>query len=404
MQAEALQNQDIAQEAADFLLQEEIAREAEAYLREHSNLRDDTETWCAEVLDGSMRTEFTFNFDGEELYDQGEPPRSIGEIFRNATADAETLAMSHPELAFELRRREIEGDGEYQDMLKMMRGELPNTMIVVSDAPAELHNFSKNVGGYNITRRQTMQRTIIRNMDNTITIRTQSLDRSDREGLEDIYHSLGEEPQAGELLGQRIYKNLNKDEQDGLQDQIRQVYDDRLRTKLGGEWYAGRNPAEMVNTFEFVRKQSDLIEAFIHASQQPDLNKSQIDRLHYNLAAAMEARWEGTSIKTANGDPNMEMYYAGQEAEAGNKSFSGCGMTIDMEAAGYGNKTQEVHCPFCRKKQIADPCSPNQKCVNKDCEAEVIDGKVVFEGHGTATKAKTFGKFLIETLKPESDN
>lgn len=373
--------------------------------------RDDAETLCAEVLDGRINTEIFLTFQDNELYDNSDPPRAMGKIFNDAITDAEQLRKSDPRLGgVELPRRIIEGD-EYEEMLAMMRGELPNTMIVESDFPHGLMNETQNVGGYNVVRKQTMLRIITRQPDNTIRIRTGSLDRSDRAGLEAIQNRFGRQPQEGELLGQRIHENMNDDEQEALMGELTAIYDGKLSEQYGGKWIAGRSDFERANTYDFVRQQGDLIDAFINAASQVDLNKSQKENLLYQLSAAMTARWEGTADTQYSQNPILEMHYAAEEARAGNKSFSGCGLTLNPENsdgqgglsdAGYGNKIKEMHCPFCRKKQMGDPCSPNQKCVNEKCGAEVKDGKVVDKGDWrNLTK---LGDLVIEALKPEQSN
>jgi len=389
MQAETLLNRPRPQQTAEY----------------HQR-RDDTTTFCAEVLDGNMQTEFSFTFDGSEFY--GHDGRALTPIFDKAIVDAEKLARVSPKLAAAEKPRRFIERGELDDMFAMARGELPNTMIVESDFPYALKNETSNLGGYNVLRQQTMQR-VITFANNTLTIRSQSLDRSDRRGLEAIYHYLGVEPKEGELLGQRVHKNLNSDEQAALSDKLRDIYDDELTAQHGGEWFAGRTPAERANTYDFVVAQSDLLDTFLQASSQVDLNSTQKNRLRYQLIAAIDARWRGDPIKVVN-NPLMEMFLAGQEAEASKKTFSGCGLTIDAESAdslaelGYGNKTEEMHCPFCNKKQIGDPCSPNQKCKNKACEAEVRGGKVIYEGHKSKPKTRQYGRFALEVLGPEHNN
>jgi hypothetical protein len=370
--------------------------------------RDDAETMCAEVLDGRINTDITLTFDGQELYDNSDPPRAMGKIFGDAITDAERLMASSPKLGrIELPRRLIEKE-EYQEMIDMMLGKLPNTMIVESDQPHALKDETENIGGYNVHRRQTFQRIITRESPNTIRIRSGSLDRSDRDGLEAIYHHLDTDPQKGELLGQRIHRNLNADEQDVLQEELTGVYDATLSSKYNVKFVAGRSDLERANTYDFVRKQGDLIDAFTRASSQIDLNESQKENLLYQLSAAMTARWEGKADTKYAQDPLLEMHYAAEEARAGNRSFSGCGLTLNSDSennlsdAGYGNKIEEMHCPFCRKKQFGDPCSPNQKCTNKKCEAEVKNGKVTYKGHGRSLTK--LGEFVTEGLRPEHSN
>src|SRR5690349_17502586 len=98
----------------------------------HIRFHDDETTWFAEILEGSMRTAPEYRFDGHELY--ARDGARVGDIFEGSIEAAKAMVARNPSMAFELRRRRIEHD-EYRDMLAMARGELPNTMVVVSDFP-----------------------------------------------------------------------------------------------------------------------------------------------------------------------------------------------------------------------------------------------------------------------------
>src|SRR5690606_20043780 len=113
---------------------------------------------------------------------------------------------------------------EYQDMLAMARGDLPNTMVVVSDFAPERMNATRDVGGYNVTRKQTMLRVITRSADGKLKMYSQSLDGSNRKALESMYAFLGFDVRHGELLSQRIHTDIDKHEQELLVDQLMGVY------------------------------------------------------------------------------------------------------------------------------------------------------------------------------------
>lgn len=313
----------------------------------------DTATWLAEVLPGQMRTPFEYTFDGYELYasDGG----SMGEIFDDSIARAKNL----PD--YELRRRHIE-KAEYDDMLSMMRGNLPNTMVVVSDFPPELMNIKEDQGGYNAERKQTMLRVLVRTPDNKLQMYSQSLDHSNRTALEAIYGHLGKQAEPGELLGQRINLELDEYEHQFLIDELVGVYDRSMAAQFGGDWYAGQANGLRVNTYDFVCSQADLLNAHLNGGGD-----------EYNLAAAMLARWQSASEspdiaeRSYDYDSSFgmgitsqimamnEMADAGSAARASGMTFSGCGMTMgspersgammslfgQLDEAGYGNKLEE---------------------------------------------------------------
>ncbi len=315
----------------------------------------DTVTWLAEVLPGSMRTPFEYSFDGQELYavDGGK----LAEIFDTAVREAEEMPE---DLAFELRRRKAEKQ-EYNEMVDMMRGSLPNTMVVVSDFPSELMTATKDVGGYNVTRKQTMLRVLAKTPGGTLKMYSQSLDGSDRQALEALYRHLGHDAQPGELLGQRMHIELDETEQEFLIDELTGVYDRQLAVRYGGQWHAGQLNGERRNTYDFARSQTDLLNAYLATTNGFTGNKKD-----YNLAAAMEARFRNHlsrpySLKHDDYDIGIvahvmamdEMTRAGEKARATGKSYSGCGITAgapgegfdaasQLEEAGYGNQSTEA--------------------------------------------------------------
>jgi hypothetical protein len=347
---------------------------------------DDISTWLAEVLDGSMRTPFEYSFDGHELY--ARDGSALKTIFKDAICDAEKIADSSPNLTFELRRRYIEME-EYGDMIAMAKGQAPNTMVVVSDFPPELMDTDQDVGGYNVARKQTMLRIITRNEQGGIEMRSQSLDGSNREGLEALYGELGFVSQPGELLSQRMQLDLEVIDQQYLVDRLMGVYDRSLESQHGEPFYAGRKQQDNRNTYDFVCSQYDLLNAYLAGAQT--------DEEKYNLAAAMTARFkqktpiyiEQKSHYIQSFSVAIEMELAGRAAAEEGKVFSGCGASLaakgseaELEQLGYGNKTstessyafdKKMFCVVCqappKEKAPKKMCGPCGIC--KDCDAKL---------------------------------
>jgi hypothetical protein len=326
------------------------------------NLRayNDTTTWFAEALNGSMRTPFEYAFDGHELY--AEDGSAMGPVFKKAWEEGERLAKRQPGLQFEKRRRQHELN-EYYHMLAMARGEAPNTMIVVSDFPAELMQATSDVGGYNVRRKQTMLR-VVYWQNGKMHMVSQSLDGSDRQALEAMYTDLGERAEAGELLGQRLQQNLSEIDQTFLVDRLMGVYDRALAAKYGGVYRAGR-AGTVKDTYAFARSQADLVNRWVAAELEGTLT----DWDKYNIIAALEARFEKPpsslsapvavgvvsyeSIAYASMQPPValerELRSMGDLARSAGKSFSGCGGTLksgvggienELGQLGYGNKAE----------------------------------------------------------------
>lgn len=336
-----------------YELESKLSPEHRAVDRYERHYNDIT-TLAAEMLDGRMQTTFEYSFDGEELY--ASDNSALGEIFETAQKESYGIAANDPRLTCEIRRRGYELD-EYYEMVAMAKGDGPNTMVVVSDPPKELDEWGEDVGGYNFKRRTTMLRVITRLPSGKLSVTSQSLDRSDRDGLENIYRFFDQEPKPGELLPQRI--KINSDRQGSLVDELTQEYDRTMETKFGGRYLAGRTPGEGDNTYEFVCGQDDLLREFMQLSQS--------DETLLGLVAALENRWNkyksGGDLKSKFVELSgglsaySEIQFMAEMAAGQGKTYSGCGMTIsgknEMEALGYGNKAEEKSdqdCEFISKK------------------------------------------------------
>jgi hypothetical protein len=279
-------------------------------------------------------------------------------------------------------------------------------MVVISDFPPELKDAKKDLGGYNVSRQQTMMRIITLGEDGVLRITSQSLDSSNRQALEAIYATMGEEPEEGELLGQRIHRQLPESWQDNLADNLTKVHDISLTQQYGGEWHAGisqRPDRNMVNTYEFVLAQRDLIDLFV---QEKLSNPTKAEKLRYNLAATATARHEEylkryNSNSTAPGIVSHasvisvdriansrglmhELEREGTKAARSGRTFSGCGASVSanemedgfsdkdsLSSLGYGNKAGSGG----SKSKIEGDCEfVSKKC--PECKAKNVKTKV----------------------------
>ncbi|MFO0782026.1 MAG: hypothetical protein U0524_04045 [Candidatus Saccharimonadales bacterium] len=387
----------------------ETAEQLQPKFDQYERHVDDTETWLAETLNGSMRTRFEFDFDGQELYAQD--GGALGGVFDDAIKSAQVIAKENPALLFELRRRVIER-GEYDDMLAMARGELydengeeVNVMVVTSDFPPELMSASEDVGGYNVDRQQTMLRIISRQVDGTISVTTQSLDRSNRRALESVHNKLGFTAEDGELLGQRVALRMPEEWHSQLVDNLTNTYDESLEEQYGGKWHAGIKQEKIlpIDTYEFACAQTDLIEWF--AGEK--LKDSQAaEKLRYQVAATARKRWENYCSATNNTqevliapvnsivghaqrqtDLLFEIALATIEAQNAGLTFSGCGASVsapgmggakgELSQLGYGNKSDEDdYGPLtfeCTEghKNTRPRGKLISKCGTKDCKGSV---------------------------------
>ncbi len=324
----------------------------------------DLETQFSELVDGAMHTEFDLLFDGIDLY--GPDGRGLDEVTQKGLDHAKKYVRQNPDMWFNVRRSRIERE-ERTELIEMARGYGPNTMIVVSDYPEELMHATKDIGGYNVTRKQTMLRVFNRHPNGKIKMHSLSLDGSNRKALEEIYRKFGKETETGELLGQRIRSELSEGDQLQLVGDLRQTYDQSLTKQFGGKWFAGRKTADIRNTYDFVCRQRDLIEACVRLQHAGELS----DTIMYNAAATMQKRFEHEEINSqilrsqlSQLDPNIlirELERNGENARYLGKSFSACGATLIAEGftkefglkeAGYGDddSDEDTECTFISKK------------------------------------------------------
>lgn len=357
-------------------------------MQREQELRYDLKTEFAELIDGNMRTSFELRFNGCDLI--GEDGRGMDEVTNKSLNAAEQIASLNPALEFEKRRRGLERE-EFHEIVEMAQGNGPNTMIVVSDFPPELVNAEQDVGGYNVTRQQTMLRVLFRAPNGEVVpMDSQSLDGSNRQALEAIYARFDIEPEDGELLGQRIRVDLSPEQQKTLTDELTGVYDRSLSAQFGGDWYAGRRPVDYRNTYDFVFRQTDLIEECVRLQNLGWFN----DAIMYKMSAAMQERFkanqQSVNIPMA---PDLavlhrEMEAAGARAQEVGMTFSACGVTRGagglnnslenlLSLAGYGNKTSAEDCEFTSKecpecgaenvKTRVKKISETQKCISGSC-------------------------------------
>jgi phage FluMu protein Com len=355
---------------------------------------NDTVTWLAETLYGSMYTSFDFYYDGVDL--RSEDGGSMDDVFDDAIEAAKIIAYENPSLLFELRRRLIERE-ELDEIKAMAAGELfnedgeqVNTIVVISDYPPELMGSSEDLGGYNGKRKQTMARIITKAEDGIISIATQSWDGSNPQAIDAVYGKLGVTPEAGEKLGQRVKLQMPSKWQPQLMGNLTKAYDQSLTEQHGGSWHVGiKQPDDraVVNTYEFAKNQTDLIEWFVELKK---IDSTLAGSLRYNVAATAKARYEEylgaigslsrsdiklglvkpealisfQRIVAARPSIEQELHREGRRAAARGEVFSGCGETVKAETAeesaeaeasalGYGNKsthTSDEECVFVSKK------------------------------------------------------
>jgi hypothetical protein len=239
-----------------------------------------------------------------------------------------------------------------------------NTMVLTTNFPWALENAKEDVDGYNVTRRQSLRRALTVNPDNgKIMLCSQTLDGSNERALSavDAEFDFQINPEE-ERLGQRQTLRLSAEEQAEIMDRSVTAYDTEMSAQFGGEWYAGRRPADYRNTYDFVCQQRDLIDTYKALKLKDELT----EEVMYDMAATINKRFKAEKQGVVSMVPRMdminpaqleqEMERAGYEARVIGQRFSACGSTFgpsgiesSMEQAGFGNKSDE-ECEFISKK------------------------------------------------------
>ncbi len=372
--------------------------------------RNDLETLFAEVLNGEMCTRFEYHYDEARDKLIAEDDSDLGKIFKDSLDDIKHKATKNPNLSFEVRRREHEL-AEFEDMKAMMCGNLPNTMVAVSDFPAELMDYPSDYIGYNVVRKPTMLRVLHRD-GNRLVMFTQSLDGSNRQALEKIYQHLGFVPHDGEMLGQRMNFEIQDTSALMLVNKLTDVFDSQLESQTGKKHRAGREVRvgeRLINTYDFVRAQQDIISLALQESSEDRFGEER----EYETAALLVRRYEQYKFGASEKDSviyrppvhsaadvainfvmlNNERFMAGNSARSEGRTFSSCGMTMSsslsakeqLEASGYGVESEgsnddseeswsydrKAYCRACQappgkdeKKKLCGPCNICKDCVD----------------------------------------
>ena len=322
--------------------------------------RNDIETMYGETLFGPMRTPTEFVYDPIDLSIRGkEDGQNIQTYLKNAVIHAQKLAKT-PEYAFYLRRCQAELQ-EGRDLVDFMDDDSVNVKIVVSDFPAELMEKSGSVANFDCDRKQAYLRVYTKNGD-VLHMYSQSLDKSDRAGLEQIYTYMGVQPQQGELLSQRLDSHIDDRLLPTIIDTLTHVYDSYLYQKIGVYHYAGMPvTGKVINTYTFAKQQQDIIGLALSYDRQGLLNQER----NYNLMSLLRERYQLAKQNSAVVEvfpqqslAGLAVQYAileqksmqaGEKARSEGVEYRACGMAVRgnpttqdrLDGAGFTKDTAE---------------------------------------------------------------
>jgi len=384
-------------------IQNNRLREYERYQEyqrfEYDRARTDEVTDMSERIAAPMRNTFDYEMRSDgELWFQGEP---LGHIFDDGIAVAEELARENPQFTTELIRRHLERQ-EYNDMRKLALGgdDDPDLLVVLSPIPDEvLEGFRLNA--YDTKRKKTLVR-IFQKTDFGIEATSLSVDLSDRDGLNAIAQLFGKtiapEATSEDILAMRFLGYAEEYGEDAVKT-LRTAYDTALSEKFSGEWYAGRQPSDVLDAKAFIEQQPDLIEkhmeeiAMIKKRHTGNEREKKLEDARYNFAAALTRRMRGDSDSSSLSE-------AGDVARANGESYDGdCPTRITDTTAkqslselgmGKDEHLRCVTCPICGSKGVDGIVSGNTiTCSKKGCTVDRSTGEVL---RGPGGKRKKVAK------------
>lgn len=349
---------------------------------ERQRLKDDELTWAAETLDGPVRVPLEFTLKNNDLYasDGG----NLRTVFEDAVSNDMKVAAVNTEYGFQLQRSRAEL-GEYEHMVMMAKGEVPNVMVVISPIPEQMRGrTSGDTYGYQPRRGLGFFRVISHEGDGRIKMTVQSFDKSDPVAINAMYSRYGEQPDwSRDLIDQRIYMHIEDElERELISDSLLFRYDESLNQRYGGDWYAGRNGQDRRNAYDFAKIQADLLDEHISRMSRPGLDDKQKEKFRRDYAAALRRRHEGRQVTTEGGGADAEMSAAGDAALAAGERFEGCGYSVgganSAEAqaaqAGYSNRLWvRGECRVCLRSAEVAECTVCIDCEEADNRGEDLD-------------------------------
>ena len=332
-------------------------------------------SYITEGIDKASRTVFVFKRSGEDLiyFDDGRW-RSYGNMLE-AGKDA---AVHDAELD---SRRQFLVDWAENDIQQHERNKLlkpGQSRVWASLYPKDVeeqygHEFMRSCGLVPERQMGYLYQASC-NSDGSITLSSQTIDRSDTDAATAVMAAAERDPTLG-------------------LDELTEVYDAFLSAKYGGHFFAGRRSSERSeNAWAEVLKNHDLIDFLMHGLKKlatftvkEGLLETETKRLIYGVWAAFSKRLNGTvvSVETSHNVKAIDylMAYArlNQEVDSAFKAFakekrimSGCGGSLssfsetdfnNIEAEAVHSqifalksaKTEVmkcVHCPLCHKQGV----------------------------------------------------
>lgn len=342
-------------------------------------------TEASEKLPLAMRNSFEYQLgtDGELYFDD----QPLEPFFKRGIQAADNLAADNPDFVVEQVRRHLEYD-EFLFARQLAAGDGPDVMLTISPIPDAVVAGHVQLDAYDRDRLKTLVR-ITEKTTSGARITSISLDRSDRDGLAALAAKFGMTIEADDSSEDILFKRglayrqqLELDTTD-IPRAIRQVYDQTLAAKLGGDWFGGRPASQTKESLQFIEAQLDLIEEHLSVLDRLDLNdKAARRQARYDFAAALDRRLRGEADRAS-------LRQAGEAAQAAGRNYNGdcpTEVTAALGALGYGNKKQVTiskHCPICGAADVITTIEGEVISGSCGCRKEICTGKVSRRGRAS---------------------
>ncbi|HET7630564.1 MAG TPA: hypothetical protein VFK03_04285 [Candidatus Saccharimonadales bacterium] len=336
-------------------------------------------TKASEKLPLAMRNSFDYELGADgELYFGDE---CLEAIFRRGYEVADQLAAEQPDFVVEQIRRHLEYD-EYLYARQLASSDGPDMMLTITPIPDAVALGYVDYDAYDRQRMKSLLR-VSERTEAGLRVTSISLDRSDRDGLRAVAEKFGITIEAEDSSEDILFKRglsyrsqLELDTRD-VPRALRQVYDEVLGQKLGGDWFGGRPAYEARESLQFIEAQTDLIDQHLRAldaTSQHD--QAAIRRARYDFAAALDRRLKGEADVASLRD-------AGDAAEAAGRTYSGdCPTSLSasssLDALGFGNKKTTIskNCPICGAANVLTTIEGEVITGSCGCRKEICTGKV----------------------------
>lgn len=267
-------NPEINYTAEDLKVFDELStvRMYQQDMREFGFVRPETKqqvyneelSFVAEGINAPLKTDFTLKKTAEGLVD--ERGNLLSDALDRGIIAASNAARADSRLGFNYRRAILERE-EAREVEGMMESDDANTIVTVSPFAHEAHDQYGDelveLIGMNPDRKLAFIRIYQKVSAQQLRMISVSVDTSDLDSFRGMMGELGVVIPIGvrsdDFISHRYKGELDEVSQEILPDQLRYIYDQKLKEKYNQEFNAGRPDKDSVDAWRFIEAQKDLV-------------------------------------------------------------------------------------------------------------------------------------------------